>query len=76
MRNEILQHKTGRKCKHFRKNGSFSDKPHDNEDSFVQTCLGHWDAQPGDDQKLRPRAYVLARRPANHCLSPVPEFMP
>ena len=35
MRNEMLQHKTGPKCKNFRKNTPFSDKPHYNEDSFV-----------------------------------------
>ena len=39
MRNEMLQHKTEPKCKNFRKNTSFSDNPHYNEDSFVQSWV-------------------------------------
>lgn len=39
MRNEMLQHKTGPKCKNFRKNTSFLDEPHYNEDSFVQSWV-------------------------------------
>ena len=82
MRNEMLQHKTGPKCKHFRRNTSFPDKPQYNDGSFVES----W-ALPKQQARLRVlgrtasrrpalRAYIPLRRPDNHLPPSGSEFMP